>query len=45
LDGNVHAILDRAGRSREKLMRQLRDLLADWVIPVPSEEAAPNSAG
>jgi YesN/AraC family two-component response regulator len=30
---NVHTVLDKAGRSREDLMQQVRDLLAGWVVP------------
>lgn len=38
LNGNVHAILDRGGRSRDELMRQVGDMLADWMLPA---EATP----
>ncbi len=33
LNGNVHTILDKRGGSREELMHQVRDLLADWTVP------------
>ncbi len=32
LNGNVHAILDKAGRSRADLMHQVRDLLVGWTV-------------
>jgi len=31
LNGSVHSIVDKGGRSRNELMRQVRNLLADWV--------------
>jgi len=34
LNGNVHAILDKGRCSRDELMYQVRDLLADWAAPV-----------
>ncbi|MBA3725331.1 MAG: response regulator, partial [Armatimonadetes bacterium] len=33
LDGSVHSILDKRGCTREELMCQVRDLLADWTVP------------
>jgi CheY-like chemotaxis protein len=33
LNGNVHTILNKGGRSREELMFQVRDLLGSWVPP------------
>jgi CheY-like chemotaxis protein len=33
LDGNVHAIIDKGGYSRDELMHQVRDLLAGWAVP------------
>ncbi len=33
LDGSVHSILDKRGCSREELMGQVRDVLADWTEP------------
>ena len=33
LNDNVHQILDKGGRSREELMHEVRDLLADWAVP------------
>ena len=33
LNGNVHTILNKKGRTREDLMHQVRDLLADWAVP------------
>jgi CheY-like chemotaxis protein len=33
LNGNVHTVLDKGGRSREDLMLDVRDLLADWAMP------------
>ncbi len=33
LNGNVHQILDKGGRSRDELMRQVRDLIAGWTVP------------
>ncbi len=33
LDGSVHSIVDKRGRTREELMNQVRDLLADWTGP------------
>ncbi len=33
LDGSVHSILDKRGFTREELMSQVRDLLADWTVP------------
>ncbi len=33
LNGNVHTVLDKGGQSRDELMHQVRDLLADWAVP------------
>ncbi|MEX2244724.1 MAG: response regulator [Fimbriimonadaceae bacterium] len=33
LNGNVHTILDKRGCSREDLMHNVRDLIADWAAP------------
>ncbi len=33
LNGNVHTVLVKRGRTREDLMLQVRDLLADWAVP------------
>jgi len=33
LGGNVHTVLEKVGRPREELMRQVRDLLVDWTLP------------
>ncbi|MDQ2987362.1 MAG: response regulator [Armatimonadota bacterium] len=33
LNGNVHTILDKRGRSRDDLMHEVSDLLADWAQP------------
>jgi signal transduction histidine kinase/DNA-binding response OmpR family regulator len=38
LDGNVHTILDKGGRSRDELMHQVHALLANWAT-VPTEPA------
>ena len=32
LNGNVHRVLNKKGCSREELMHQVRDLLADWAL-------------
>ncbi|MGI8924330.1 MAG: response regulator [Fimbriimonadales bacterium] len=37
LSGNVHTILDKRGRSREELMHQVRELLADWALPAEGD--------
>jgi CheY-like chemotaxis protein len=34
LKGSAHTVLDKVGRPRDELMRQVRDLLADWALPV-----------
>ncbi len=33
LNGKVHTILDKGGCSRDELMHQVRDLLAEWAVP------------
>jgi CheY-like chemotaxis protein len=33
LNGNVHAVLDKGGRTRNELMYQVSDLLASWAVP------------
>ena len=38
LNGNVHTILDKGGCSRDELMRQVRDLLAEWAVPAGRDD-------
>ena len=33
LNGNVHTVLEKEECSRDELMHQVRDLLADWAVP------------
>ena len=33
LNGNVHTVLGKGGRSRDELMHQVSDLLAGWAVP------------
>jgi signal transduction histidine kinase/CheY-like chemotaxis protein len=40
LHTNVHTVLDIAGRSREELMHQVRDLLAGWAVPAERKDRA-----
>ncbi|MEO6906706.1 MAG: response regulator, partial [Abditibacteriaceae bacterium] len=40
LNGNVHQILDKGGRSREELMHEVRDLLAGWAAPSGRKDGA-----
>jgi CheY-like chemotaxis protein len=42
LDGSVHTVLDKGGRSRDELMCQVRDLLLNWSLPAePNSQPAP----
>jgi PAS domain S-box-containing protein len=38
LNGNVHTILDKGGCSRDELMQQVRDLLANWAVPAEHDD-------
>jgi signal transduction histidine kinase/DNA-binding response OmpR family regulator len=44
LNGNVHTILDKGGCSRDELMHQVRDLLADWAVPA-GRNGRPDATG
>jgi CheY-like chemotaxis protein len=44
LNGSVHTILDKGGCSRDELMHQVRDLLADWAVPA-GRNGHPDGAG
>jgi CheY-like chemotaxis protein len=40
LNGNVHSVLVKRGRSRDDLMVQVRELLAGWAVPAQPEDLA-----
>jgi len=44
LSGSVHAILDKGNFSRDALMHQVRDLLADWATSIPAGRSGPPKA-
>ena len=33
LDGSLLSVIHKGGRSREELMLEVRDLIADWAVP------------
>jgi len=40
LDGSILSVVDKRGCSRDELMHQVRDLLADWAIPTETNGGA-----
>ncbi len=42
LNGDVHAVLDKGGLTRDELMQHVRALLADWAVP-PEGSGLPNA--
>lgn len=42
LNGDVHAVLDKGGLTRDELMQHVRALLADWAMP-PEGSSRPNA--
>jgi CheY-like chemotaxis protein len=39
LNGSVHSIVDKGGRSRSELMHEVRHLLSEWVAPCDSRNS------